>query len=86
MRDDADAIMRYEERNGVAVTHCGDVGCSPCGGVHARRLDRRVACPLEAKHVAGREPLEIVVAGRMPRLRRQVICTCDEAYGAKGAP
>lgn len=69
----------FEEKNQVPVTRRGEVVVHPRHDMFAATLDGWITdppgCPLEAKHVGGREPLEVVIERYQPQLHWQMCCT-----------
>ena len=67
----------YEEHNGI-VSRRGEVVVHPKWNWAAATIDGWIdalGCPIEAKHVGGREPLEIVIDRYAPQTQWQMFCT-----------
>jgi predicted phage-related endonuclease len=68
----------YERRNNCTLTRQGEVVIHPSYDWAACTLDAwdvGVHCPVEGKHVGGREPLEIVIDRYQPQIQWQMECT-----------
>lgn len=68
----------FEEKNRVAVNRRGEVVEHPLHDCFACTLDgwiEQPGCPCEAKHVGGREPIEVVIERYQPQLHFQMCCT-----------
>src|SRR5580765_3433729 len=68
----------YEERQHEEVNRRGEVVIHPIIDWAACTLDGWLTvmnCPIEAKHVGGREPLEIVIDRYQPQLQWQMMVT-----------
>jgi predicted phage-related endonuclease len=72
----------YERKNGVLLARRGEVVVHPRYQWAAATLDGWIPpdldCPLETKHVGGREPLEVIVDRYQPQMQWQM-----EVTGAK---
>ena len=65
----------YEKKNKVELAHWGHVIPSPHVDWAAATLDgydRTLKCPVEAKHVGGREPLEVIIDRYQPQMQFQM--------------
>jgi predicted phage-related endonuclease len=70
----------YAMKNGI-VTRMGEIVIHPkyrWAGVTLDGWDESLSCPIECKHVGGREPLEIIVERYQPQMQWQM-----EVTGAK---
>ena len=68
----------FEEKNRVPVTRRGEVVVHRLHDCFAATLDGWIddpGIPLEAKHVGGREPIEVVIERYQPQLHFQMCCT-----------
>lgn len=68
----------FEEKNRVPVTRRGEVVVHSLHDCFACTLDGYLddpGCPIEAKHVGGREPLEVVIERYQPQVHFQMCCT-----------
>lgn len=68
----------YEEQSGTPVSRRGEVVVHPHHPWAAATLDGwddTLHCPLECKHVGGREPLEVVIDRYQPQLQWQMEVT-----------
>lgn len=81
----------YERKTGGAVARRGEVVVSPKADWAACTLDGwddLAACPIECKHVGGREPLAKVIARYQPQFHWQMLVTqsnCVMASVIEGA-
>jgi predicted phage-related endonuclease len=65
----------YEKKNGVELAHSGHVIPSPHVNWAVATLDgydRTLKCPVEAKHVGGREPMETIIDRYQPQMQFQM--------------
>lgn len=68
----------YERGAGVPLTRRGEVVQHPRYKWAAATLDgwdEALRCPVETKHVGGREPLEVVIDRYQPQMQWQMECT-----------
>jgi predicted phage-related endonuclease len=68
----------YEERQHQEITRRGEVCAHPDIEWVAATLDgwiTELACPIECKHVGGREPLEVVIDRYQPQMQWQMFVT-----------
>lgn len=71
----------YERKNGVILESRGEVFQHPLVDWAAATLDGwdpRLNCPIECKHVGGREPLEVIIDRYQPQMQWQMACTRAE--------
>lgn len=67
----------FERKNG-ALSRRGEVVTHPLFPWAAATLDawsEALACPVECKHVGGREPLEVIIDRYQPQMQWQMECT-----------
>ena len=70
--------LDWYEMNGSPVTHRGEVVTHPNYCWAAATIDGWddvLGCPIECKHVGGREPLEVVIDRYQPQMQWQMECT-----------
>jgi hypothetical protein len=70
--------LDWYERNGNPLSRRGEVVSHPIFEWAAATLDgwdTILLCPIECKHVGGREPLEVVIDRYQPQMQWQMECT-----------
>jgi predicted phage-related endonuclease len=68
----------YERKTGRVLQRCGEVVTRPHCEWAAATLDGfdpELNCPVECKHVGGREPLEIIIDRYQPQMQWQMLVT-----------
>lgn len=68
----------YQRKNGVILSRRGEVVQHPSLYWAAATLDGfddALMCPIECKHVGGREPLEVIIDRYQPQMQWQMDCT-----------
>jgi predicted phage-related endonuclease len=71
----------YEEKNGQTISRRGEVCVHPKHEWAACTLDGWIGdleCPIEVKHVGGREPLEVIIERYAAQTQWQMYCTYAE--------
>lgn len=74
----------YEQKCGYALSCRGSVLVHPKYPWAAATLDgfdERLLCPIECKHVGGREPLEVIIDRYQPQMQWQMECAVSEECG-----
>jgi len=70
----------FAKKNGL-ITRCGEVVVHPTLTWAAATLDawyEDLRCPVECKHVGGREPLEVIIDRYQPQMQWQMLVTGAE--------
>lgn len=70
--------LDWMEDQGGVVTRRGEVVIHPRYNWAAATLDgwdKLLGCPIEVKHVGGREPLEVIIERYQPQMQWQMECT-----------
>ena len=73
--------LEWYQRNGNKLSRCGEVAVHPTVTWAAATLDgwdETLNCPVECKHVGGREPLEVVIDRYQPQMQWQMFVTGAE--------
>jgi predicted phage-related endonuclease len=76
--------LDWYERKGSLVTRRGEVVVHPTLRWAAATLDgwdETLRCPVECKHVGGREPLEVIIDRYQPQMQWQMVVTGAEQCG-----
>jgi len=71
----------YSEKNGQVISRRGEVCIHPRHDWAACTLDgwiNDLECPIEVKHVGGREPLEVIIERYAAQTQWQMLCTYAE--------
>ncbi len=73
--------LEWFERRGTPISRLGEVVQHPKLAWAAATLDAwcdDLRCPVECKHVGGREPLEVIIDRYQPQMQWQMECTSAE--------
>lgn len=71
--------LDWYEQSGSPLSRRGEVVVHPTHSWAAATLDGwddMLNCPVETKHVGGREPIEVIIERYQPQMQWQMECTC----------